>query len=98
MSDNYHRTERVYDEEMAPLVSRLVEIAERENMPLFVSAAMTFPNGEVGMCTTALVDLKGENNEYAGAANRVSVCAGLMRGHEGLDRAAGLVISRYHEE
>lgn len=35
-----HRTEAVFDEEMAPIIEQLFTIAEREGIPLFVGAAI----------------------------------------------------------
>lgn len=35
-----HRTEAVFDEEMAPIIEQLFKIAEREGIPLLVGAAI----------------------------------------------------------
>jgi hypothetical protein len=97
-----HPTEHVYDEEMFPLVAQLIAIANRNKIPLIVSAGMIFPgpDGEPGSgcCTTVILHGKGERDErLRGAENRFGLCEGIIRGHSGFDNAAGLIISRFHE-
>ncbi len=49
-----HQTERAYDDEMAPLITQLIEVAKREGIPLFVSAGMLDAEGEQMGCTTLI--------------------------------------------
>ena len=91
------RTEAVYDEEMAPLVQRLIEIAKRERIPLLVSAAMVMPDGTAGGCLTAL-GFDDADPRLKGMQNRHGLSVGVMRGHSGFDTASGLVITRHHRE
>jgi hypothetical protein len=90
-----HRTEQVYDDEMSPLVAQLIDIAKREGIPLFVSAALFNPDGSRLSCETkipgSLPENKGMNNRHALAMN-------LVRSHDGMDTAAGLMITRHHAE
>jgi hypothetical protein len=91
-----HRTEHVYDTEMAPLIAQLIKIADREGIPLLVSAGMLDPQGGRMTADTLLLGRVREDvaqSDIAGTAN-----IELIRGHEGLDRAAGLVISRFHPD
>ena len=88
-----HRTEQVYDDEMAPLVTKLIEIAEREGMPLFVTAGMVNEDGGAMACTTAIPD---ETGLLPGIGNRIGLCTEIVRGHVGFDTAAGMVITRHH--
>ncbi len=89
-----HRTEQVYDDEMAPLIARLIDIAKREGIPLFVTAGMLDDDGDTMGCTTCIPD---ETGLLAGFSNRIGLCVGIMRGHEGFDTAAGMVITRHHD-
>jgi hypothetical protein len=96
-----HRTEHVYDTEMAPLIAQLIKIADREGIPLLVSAGMLDPQGGRMTADTLLLGRVREDvaqSDIAGTANRYRLCIELIRGHEGLDRAAGLVISRFHPD
>lgn len=89
-----HRTEAVYDDEMAPLVSRLIAIAKREGIPLLVSTGLVLEHGP-GCCTTLLPT---NVPELAGVENRFMLSVGIIRGDERFDRAAGMVITRFHPE
>lgn len=94
-----HRTETVYDDEMNPLVAKLIEIAKREGIPLFISAGMIDANGGPMTCDTCIQESLADTPPVLrGIRNRQGLALNLMRGHAGLDRAAGLVISRYHPE
>lgn len=90
-----HRTEEVYDTEMAPLITQLIEIAKREGLALFVHAGMLTPDGDALGCVTKI---PGADDALKGTNNRHGLCDGIVRGHNGFDRAAGLVITRYHAE
>ena len=94
-SETRHRTERVYDEEMAPLVAQLIAIAKRENIPLFLSAGMIDSDGGAMVCTTDVGHV-GALEALAGVCNRHSICTEVVRGHAGFDTAAGLMITRHH--
>lgn len=97
MTDARHRTERVYDEEMAPLVAQLIEISKREQIPLFVVAGMLDEKEEPISCHTAMVFGKNRPERcLLGLENRIGLCLGIIRGHSGFDRASGLMISRFH--
>lgn len=89
-----HRTEVVYDSEMAPLVARLIEIAKRERIPLLVSAGMINERGGRMTCDTLVADTDAPTGP--GIVNRYALCKELIRGHEGFDTAAGLWITRHH--
>lgn len=98
-----HRTEQVYDDEMSPLVAQLIAIANRENIPLFVSAGMVceadgdgepFDTPLATTCTTN-VGQDGCDPRLEGMVNRHSLAFGVIRGHAGFDTACGLMISRY---
>lgn len=93
-----HRTEQVYDDEMAPLVARLIEISKREGIPLLVNAGMLDANGEPLQCITLLGRGPEGDDRLAGIDNRHGLCDGILRGDERFDRAAGLVITRFHSE
>jgi hypothetical protein len=71
-----HRTEQVYDDEMAPLVARLIEIAKREKIPFYVLAGMLDEDGGPMGCTTSLVwgDEQPEV-DLLGLEERVAKCA-----------------------
>ena len=96
MSDTYHDTERVYDEQMAPLVTQLINIAKASNIPLFLSAGMILRDGTAGCCTTLIGPDLPVDPLLKGVSNRLLLCSGIVRGHRGFDTAAGLVISRHH--
>lgn len=90
-----HRTEQVHDEEMAPLVAQLIEIAKREGIPLLVSAGMLADDGEEMLCTTIIADAK-DDCIAPGARNRFGLCVGIVRGHGGFNTASALAITRHH--
>lgn len=85
------QTEQVYDEEMAPLVAQLIEIAKRESIPLFVSAGMVMEDGSKGGCTTNI-----PSDDFPGYTNRLTLCTGIVRGHSGFDTASAMMITRHH--
>lgn len=106
MSDK-HSTEEVYDNEMAPLVSQLIAIARRANIPLVVSAGMLCRVDDNGhgdedsalsptTCTTKITP-DYVDPMLKGMVNRHNLAVGVVRGHSGFDHAAALVISRYHD-
>jgi len=90
-----HRTEQVYDDEMAPLVTRLIEIAKREGMPMILSVGMIMGDETAGTCTTMLCGYSADPR-LKGVSNRCGLASGIMRAHNGMDTAAGLMISRHH--
>lgn len=90
-----HRTEEIYDNEMAPLVSKLIEIAKREKIPMLVSVGMFDPDGDRMSCDTKI---PGEIPRDVGVNNRHALAFSLIRGHDGFDTAAGLMISQHHRE
>lgn len=92
-----HRTEQVYDDEMAPLVSEIIQIATRERVPLLLSVGMLNPEGGPAGCTSLI--LHGPElglPELRGMENRFGLANGVIRGHGGFDTAAGMMITRYH--
>lgn len=91
-----HTTEQVYDEQMAPLVRRLIEIANANKIPLFLSAGMIMPDGRPG-CSTTLVGTEGCDPKLSGAVNRYGFCASLVRGPASLDTANRIVWFRTAE-
>ena len=87
-----HSTEAAYDDHMAPLVARLIEVAKRAGVALFVTAGMLDESGgEIG-CTTRI----DGSARLAGYNNRIGLMAGIARGHNGFDTAAGLMITKHH--
>lgn len=80
--------EHVYDTEMAPLVDRLIEIAKREGIPLFLCAGMVGQTGPVIACTIV------GGRSLPTVDHRFRLAMGVVRGHDGFERAEGLVISR----
>ena len=90
-----HSTEAAYDEQMAPLVAQLIEIAKREGIPLFVTAGMLDRNGEPIGCTTKI---PSGQRELSGYDNRIELCAGITMGHSGFDTVSVLLITRHHDE
>lgn len=99
MSDKHH-TEQIYDAEMAPLVAKLIEISKREKIPLLVSAGLLLDGEDPGGCCTLLVygNKEGQDRRLLGQENRLNLALGVIRGHNGFDRAAGLMISRFHPD
>lgn len=94
-----HRTEEVYDNEIAPLMAKIIEIAKRENIPMLVSFGMKMEDGTAGCCTTALSpDTEDMDAGLRGFRNRVGLALGVLRGHAGFDTAAALMITRYHPQ
>lgn len=96
-----HHTERVYDDEMNPLVAQLIKIAQREGIPLLVSAGMICDvNGEptptVCMTEIALPKVGSDPEKLAGIRNRHGLAHEILRGHRGFDTAAALMITRHH--
>jgi hypothetical protein len=89
-SDGVHRSERVYDTEIAGLVSQIFDICKREDLPLLLSVGMRLRAGD-GVCLTVL-----QSESFPGASNRCQLGAGIMRGHEDFDTAAGLAITKHH--
>ena len=95
----YHETERVYDEQMAPLVSRLIDIAKANGIPLLVSVGMVMRDGGPGCWVTNIgrdAMATQMDPRLEGAYNRFGLCTAIVRGHSGFDTAAGLIISRHH--
>ena len=89
-----HETERVYDEEMAPLVGELIAIAKRAGLPLLVNAGMIGPVGGPRVCVTNVQS----GVEWAkGIDNRHGLCSGVVTGHQGFDTARAMMITKYHE-
>lgn len=91
-----HRTEQVYDDEMSPLVAKLVEISQREKIPLIVSAGMLGPDGENMTCDTMLIFGRSIGEPMAGIENRFGLSHNIIRGHAGFDTAEALMITRHH--
>jgi len=46
--------EKIYDEEISPLVKKVNEICKRENMPFIMSFAMTNKDSEPLYCTSTI--------------------------------------------
>ena len=96
-----HRTEQVYDDEMSPLIVQLIEISKREGIPLLIHTAMFLPDGDsgefiVGGCVTRVPGTGSCAPEFHGMVNRHGLCSQIVQGDERFDRAAGMVISRFH--
>lgn len=87
-----HRTEQVHDEEMAPLVAQLIEIAKREGIPLLVSAGMLDSDGDPLLCDTMIAE-SVEDCIAPGIRNRHRLCIEILRGHGGFDTACRLMIT-----
>lgn len=75
-----HLTEEVYDNEMAPLIAKLIEIAERDNIPLFIDAGMFDENGVVLSCTTRIFP---NNTGLELIVKRHSICLAAVFGRLG---------------
>ena len=92
-----HKTEQVYDAEMAPLISQLIKIAKREHIPLFIHAGLVLTTDDgapnPGGCLTHVND--AQHPELAGIRNRHGLCRGIMLGHDGFDTASALRITRH---
>lgn len=86
-----HETEAIYDEHFAPLVVRLIELAKEHNMALLVDVGIMF-EGEQGACSTKIPSTRPE---MKGRVRRHDLMLGISQGHEGFDRATGIVISKY---
>ena len=95
-----HKTEQVYDAEMAPLISQLIEIAKREHLPLLINVGMvlTTDDGEPnpGGCFTLIEG--SDYPELAGMRNRHGLCRGIIHGHDGFDTASAMRITRHHDD
>lgn len=89
-----HRTEIVYDELMAPLVTQLIEIAKEHKVPLFVTAGMVLLDGKPGVCTTLVAkDVEASDPRLGGLVNRLRICAGVMQGGPSFDTAERLAVT-----
>lgn len=87
-----HASERIYDEQMAPLVERLIEVAKANKIPLFLSAGMVLSDGQPGCCTILVIDgVEEVEPRLGGAANRFKLCTTLVRGPSSLDTATRLI-------
>lgn len=87
--------EEVYDEEIAPLMAKILEICKRENMPMFASFAVKGEDGSVLGCSLLLAE--EHDDGLNGYRNRLGLCLGIVRGHDGFDTAAGLMITRHRK-
>jgi hypothetical protein len=98
MTDDRHPTERAYDDEMSPLVAQLIALAKRHKIPLLVSAGMRRPDGGQMTCDTLIIHGRKDPDSIPGIENRLNLAHAVVRGHAGFDNAAGLMISRFHED
>jgi len=48
------RREDVYDNEIAPLMTKIIEVAKRAKIPMFATFQYTEPDEEAGFCTTSI--------------------------------------------
>lgn len=93
-TETRHATEQAYDEEMAPLVAKLIAIAKERGIPLLVSAGMLDEDGEHMGCTTLIPEANG----FRGFTNRMQLCSGILRGDTRFDTASSMQITRYHTD
>lgn len=60
--------EKVYDEEISPLMQQIIEICRREKMPMFATFCFRHdpehPDGEFGMCTTNMLFDRAPESMY----------------------------------
>lgn len=91
-----HRTEQVYDDEIAPLVSQIVAICKREEIPILISAGMFNEEGVPMTCDSKLRHGIASKVQLPGVDNRYSLAFEIIRGHAGFDTASGLAITRHH--
>lgn len=61
MAEPIKDNEAVYDAEIAPLMTQLIDICKRVNIPLLASFQLTGDEDEAGplLCTTALIPPRG---------------------------------------
>lgn len=94
-----HRTEQVYDDEMYPLVAKLIELAKGAGIPLFVSAGMLCVVNDDYIPTTCVTLEPPETDDeprLAGLVNRHRLCLEIVRGHSGFDTARAMTITRHY--
>lgn len=89
-----HETEAVYDEQMAPLVDKLIEIAREHGIPMLFHAGMIMDDGGAGGCITLVPG--EEHADLDGINNRHKLCAEICRGDARFDRAKALMITKFH--
>ena len=77
--DARHPTERVYDDEISPLVLKIIEIVQREGLPLLISVGMVGPNGGVMTCDTWSRTPEDDSGRFAGLETRYDLAAGIIR-------------------
>lgn len=100
-SDQRHHTEKLYDEEISPLVKKILEIVKRENLPFLLSVGFIGPDGTGSTCTSAYVPSRTELNGLGlkalwGKANRIQMCYNIIYGHSGWDTASSVWITAHH--
>jgi len=99
-----HRTEAVYDDEISPLVTQIIEICKREQLPCLISVGMilradhhgnTYTEDHKGTCDTLLAfgPDNGQHPELLKVENRHGLAFEVVRGHEGFDTAKRLMIT-----
>ena len=92
-----HKTEQVYDDEIAPLMVQIIKICKRDGIPMMASFGMKDENGEAIGCSTLLAGSPEADDGLNGYRNRFGLGIGIARGHSGFDTAAGLMITRHHK-
>jgi hypothetical protein len=90
MSDNRHETERIYDEEMSPLIDRLLRIAADNNIPLFLDVGMII--GGIPGASTSRIQGDAPRMELLGRLQRHELCRTIAMGDSRFDRAHGLAM------
>mgnify|MGYP001619842868 CR=1 FL=1 len=96
-----HRTEEVYDAEIAPLVTQIIEICQRENLPLLVNVGLMLPDDQNGtdgyipsQCTTFV---RGSSPPMgpptSGLTHRHELCLLILDGDGRWDTAGSLRVT-----
>lgn len=88
------RTERVYDEEMLPLIERLAEIAMREKMPLLCSVGIVLEkDGALCLGTGTTFRVESASSEFVGIVNRFALSLEILTSKKSeLDTASEIEI------
>ena len=92
-----HRTEEVYDAEIAPLVTQIIEICQRENLPLLMHVGLMLPDeGKyiIGGCVTLVPGAAVSGSPHtSGMTHRHELCQLILDGDGRWDTAGSLRVT-----
>jgi hypothetical protein len=92
--DPRHPTERVYDEQIAPLVAQIIDIAKEHGIPFFCTAGMIMRDGSAGGCTTKVGT--PTDARLHGVVNQHGWCQTIARNGR-WQTAARAMVTSYHD-